>query len=768
MIKRQRIFITGQVQGVGFRPAVHKIAGQLKLTGFVYNDTKGVTIELQGEKEKIAEFSDRLQGRNKPPLAEIKSCKAADIETVKGEKKFTIKASKSEGTALSQVTSDTAVCEDCLTEMIDKKDIRYRYPFINCTNCGPRYSIVKTIPYDRCNTTMSVFQMCNKCASQYTDVSDRRFHAQPVACPACGPKIWLTNASGKTIEAGTDKVIAETARLLLNRKIVAIKGIGGFHLAVDALNDEAVRRLRERKRRDHKPFAMMTASIKSIKEYAIVSESAEMVLKSPQSPIVLLPKKDNSAIAPSAAEGVNTFGFMLCYAPLHYLLFAEGIKVLVMTSGNLSDEPLICKNEQALEKLGSVADAFLMHDREIYRQVDDSIIHFVDDKAVPLRRARGYVPGPVLIKESCKEDIFAAGADMKNTFCFVKQNQLICSEHIGELKDAEVYHHYINSIEHLRRLFEVEPKVAVCDLHPAYLSTQYALSMPDVKIIQVQHHWAHIASVLAEHGQEGPVIGIECDGTGYGTDGAIWGCECMIATLENFERFGHLAYYLLAGADKASKEAIRPLLGLLKKSYGDDFNLDKFRWLLDKIEPDANKQQIISEQIEKQVNTVKTSSLGRVFDAVAAMTGVGTYNQFEAQLPMALESIAENGIEEHYDFELTRKANKPIQLDLRKMTRQIISDIKEETVSGVISAKFHNTIAAALLEMAKEARASKKLDTIALSGGVFCNRYLTNRLIKLLKKNDFCVLFNREFPSNDGGISAGQAAIASRIVNHGW
>jgi hydrogenase maturation protein HypF len=764
LIKRQRIFITGRVQGVGFRPAVYRIARQLELTGFVYNDTKGVTVELQGSKERIVEFSKRLQGRDKPSLAEIKSYEAIDIATTEGEEKFTIKESKSEGTALSQVTADMAVCDDCLTEMVDKKDFRYRYPFINCTNCGPRYSIVKTIPYDRCNTTMSVFKMCNKCATQYKDISDRRFHAQPVACPACGPKIWLTDANGKTIETGTERVITETARLLLGGEIIAIKGVGGFHLSVDALNDKAVRRLRERKRRDHKPFAMMAPSIQSIKEYAIVSKSAEKILKSPQSPIVLLPKKKNSIIAPSVAEGVNTFGFMLCYAPLHHLLFAEGIKVLVMTSGNISDEPLICKNKQALEKLGSIADAFLMHDREIYRQVDDSIVHFVDEQPVLLRRARGYVPTPILAEENCQHNIFAAGADMKNTFCFVKQNQIICSEHIGELEDAEVYHHYIDSIEHLRKLFEVEPKITVCDLHPAYFSTQYTLSKSNVQTIQVQHHWAHIASVLVEHGQDGPVIGLAADGTGYGIDAAIWGCECLIVTLDDFERFGHLTYYPLAGADKASKEAIRPLLGLLKKTYGNDFKLEKFRWLLERIEPDVNKQQIILEQVEKQINTVKTSSLGRIFDAVAAMVGLGTYNHFEAQLPMALEAIAENGIEEHYDFAITKKADEPLQIDLRKMIKQIIADIHERIGDGIISAKFHNTIAAALLEMAKEARTSKKLDTVALSGGVFCNRYLMNRLVKLLKENDFCVLFNRQFPSNDGGISVGQAAIAAKAV----
>jgi len=761
------------VQGVGFRPAVYRIAQTLGLSGVVYNDTKGVTVELQGEEKRIADFLPRLQsGTDKPPLAEIKSCNVVEIPVVEAEGEFIIETSDSQsawgrlaaGTPLSQVTADVTACRDCFAEMADKEDFRYSYPFINCTNCGPRYSIVKSIPYDRPNTTMSVFEMCDKCAAQYTDVGDRRFHAQPVACSACGPKIWLTSSKGKTIKTQTEEIIAETARLLLAGKIVAIKGIGGFHLAVDALNNKAVERLRERKRRDHKPFAMMAGSIEKIKEYAVVSGLAEQVLKSPQSPIVLLPKKENSPIAPSVAGGVNTFGFMLCYAPLHYLLFAEGIKVLVMTSGNISDEPLICRNELALERLGQVADAFLMHDREIYRQVDDSIVHFVDEQPVLLRRARGYVPTPIFMEESCQQDIFAAGADLKNTFCFAKQNQLICSEHMGDLEDAEVYHHYINSIEHLRGLFEVEPEVAVCDLHPGYLSTQYALSMPNVKVVQVQHHWAHIASVLVEHGLSGPVIGLAADGTGYGTDGAIWGCECMIASLEKFERFGHLAYYSLAGADKAGKEAVRPALSLLKKAYGSEFTLQEFEWLLKRIEPDVSRLQIISEQLEKGVNCVKTSSLGRVFDAVAAMLGLGSYNHFDAQLPMALEAVAGSGVEEHYDFELTGRAGEPLQLDLRKMIQQLIADVKEELATGVISAKFHNCLAAGLLEIAKAARESTKLNTVALSGGVFCNRYLTNRLIKLLRESDFSVLFNRDVPSNDGGISVGQAAIAARLV----
>ena len=753
------------MQGVGFRPAVYRLANRLRLTGFVYNDAKGVTVELQGPQQNITEFLSCLRsGTDKPPLAEIKSLESSDVAVVESDGRFVIRKSDSKGTALSQVTADIAACRDCLTELADSEDFRYRYPFINCTNCGPRYSIVKGIPYDRPNTTMSVFAMCNSCAAQYKDVADRRFHAQPVACGVCGPKIWLTDSKGETVKTQTDSVIAETARLLRSGRIVAIKGVGGFHLAVDALNDHAVRRLRQRKRHDHKPFAMMTDRIEKIKRYAVVSEPARRLLEIPQSPIVLLPKKENSAIAASVAEGVNTFGFMLCYAPLHYLLFAEGLEVLVMTSGNMSDEPLICRNEKALERLSCVADAFLMHDREIYRQVDDSIVHFIDDEPVLLRRARGYVPTPVLTGENTPLDIFAAGADLKNTFCFAKQNQLICSEHIGDLEDAEVYHHYVSSIEHLRRLFEVEPKVVVCDLHPGYLSTQYATSKTDAKIVQVQHHWAHIASVLAEHGLNEPVIGLACDGTGYGTDGEIWGCECLIASLNDFERFGHLAYYCLPGADKAGKEAIRPLLGLLKKTYGNDFTLEKFGWLLERIEPDTDKQRIISEQLGRQINTVETSSLGRVFDAVAAMLGLGSYNYFEAQLPMALEAIIESGVEEHYDFELTK--DKPLQLDLSKMIKQLIANIQEGAAAGVISVKFHNTVAAGLLEMAKAARKSKKLNTAALSGGVFCNRYLTNRLVKLLKQNDFSVLFNREVPSNDGGISLGQAVIAARFLKH--
>jgi hydrogenase maturation protein HypF len=764
-ITRQRIRIVGRVQGVGFRPAVYRLARKLGLTGTVFNDPAGVIIELQGEETQIDQFMIRLHSRpDRPPLAEILSCMRIDIPPVEDEKEFTIRGSESSGTASSHVTADIATCEDCLRELRDPNDPRCRYPFINCTNCGPRYSIIKTIPYDRPNTTMSDFAMCSLCRSQYTNAADRRFHAQPVACPVCGPQIQLTDPAGSTLRAGTDGVITETAHLLRAGKIIAIKGIGGFHLAVDALNNDAVLRLRQRKGREHKPFAMMTDSLDKIRRYAEVDHAAEKVLASPQAPIVLLPKRKDSSIAQAVAPGVGTFGFMLCYAPLHYLLFAEGLDVLVMTSANISDEPLICRNDVALQRLRDVADAFLMHNREIHRQVDDSIVQFIAGDPVPLRRARGYVPSPIILEPPSANQILAAGADLKNTFCLVKGDQLILSEHIGDLEDAEVYRHYVGSIEHFRKLFEVTPTVVACDLHPGYFSTQYAKSLPNVRIVEVQHHWAHIASVLAEHGQSGPVIGIECDGTGLGTDGAIWGCECMVASLKEFERIGHLDYYPLAGADKASKEAIRPALALLKQAYAQDFDLGKFGWLLERLAEQPNEVAgSILTQIDKQVNVVPTSSLGRVFDAVAAMLGLGTYNHFDAELPMALEAIAASDVDEHYEHGLIKQGSDPTRIDLRPMFRQLVEDIRRGVDAGKLSARFHNTIVEALVAMAKVARDRTKLDTVALSGGVFCNRYLMDRLIRRLAQEGLLVLWNQNVPANDGGIALGQAAIAARI-----
>lgn len=603
--------------------------------------------------------------------------------------------------------------------------------------------------------------MCPKCGGQYRDPADRRFHAQPVACSTCGPKIWLCDSQGGTIVNDGNKVIATAAGMLREGKIIAIKGIGGFHLAVDAFNESAVQRLRQRKHRDDKPFAMMAASLEVIERYAEADAAARSLLTSPQAPIVLLDRKPNTSgpIAPSVAAGTRSLGFMLCYAPLHHLFFAEpGIELLVMTSANLADEPLICRNDDVLSKLSGVADAFVMHDRTIFRQLDDSVTQIVDGKPSFLRRARGYVPSPILSDEPAGKDILACGGDLKNTFCLAKGRQFILSEHIGDLEDGLVYRHYTRSIPHLRQLYDVRPEVVVCDLHPGYLSTQYAHTLEIGRVIAVQHHWAHIAAVMAEYQIDGEVIGLAADGTGFGTDGAIWGCECLIASLNNFRRFGHLRYYPLAGGDLAAKEAIRPLMGLLNET------LDEFDWLLQRIQPDAAKRRMIAEQIARNVNSVPTSSLGRVFDAVAAMLELGVVNRFEAQLPMALEAAADFTCRNEYPFELIEDPEQGWLIDLRPMLVSIAADIRKSKDPSRVAAGFHNTLAHAFFELARQAQQQTQLDTIALSGGVFCNRFLAERLIGLLKAGNFRVLWNERVPVNDGGIAMGQAAIAAAAV----
>jgi hydrogenase maturation protein HypF len=753
---RKHIKLYGQVQGIGFRPFVYRLAEEFGLSGFVYNHTQGVVIEIQGEKKNADEFIERLKLAEKEelPLLKIISMDIADADPIEKENSFEIRQSKTEGQISALVTADMAMCGDCLAELFDENDFRYRYPFINCTNCGPRYSIIKTIPYDRPNTTMAVFPMCGKCKGQYENVKDRRFHAQPVACPACGPKITLCDNKGNVVETDSEKAIKKTAELLLEGKIVAIKGLGGFHLACDAENDAAVNNLRQRKMRDYKPFAMMVADIDTIRRFAYVDKVPEKILRSIQSPIVLLPKKEPNTIVSSAAQGVNTFGFMLPYTPLHHLLFAgKKFKALVMTSGNISDEPLICKDAAAFEKLAGVADTFLIHDREIYRQVDDSVVHIIRDEPVLLRRSRGFVPQAFIFKNEVKDEIFAAGADLKNTFCFVKQNRFVVSEHIGDMAEASVYKHWLNSIEHLKNMLQAEPSIFVCDMHPNYFTSQYVRKIAkDKKLLEVQHHWAHIASVLAEHNINKKVIGLVADGTGYGVDGAIWGCECLLTSLDDFERIGHLAYYTLTGGDSGAKQAIRPIMGLVKK-----YNLSVPPDILESIEPDGEKVKAITMQIEKNINAVPTSSLGRLFDAIGAICGMGSQNSFEAQIPMALEAVADKNVNEYYPFELIST-----EVHIGKMMEMILKDRKNGLDISVISAKFHNTIAQFFLGLAKKAKEQTGINIAAISGGVFCNRYLLTRLIELLKDNRFEVLYNRLVPSNDGGISLGQAAIAAR------
>ena len=765
-LTRKRFQLSGRVQGVGARPWIYRQAVGLKLSGFVRNDTAGVWIEVQGAPEALDAFAVRLIDANRqdfPAMMHIDRCHVVQIDPIEGEIDFYIVQSAVSGSPSTGVAPDTAVCSACLTEMNDPGDFRYRYPFITCTHCGPRYSIIKTIPYDRPNTTMAEFALCDRCRGQYEDIGDRRFHAQPVACATCGPRVWLADGNGNEIERDCDAAIAAAAHLLRDGKIVAIKGIGGFHLAVDALNDDAVRRLRQRKRRQAKPFAMMAADTETIGRYAQVDDAAEALLTGPQRPIVLLDKQPNAAVAPSAAQGTHRFGFMLCYAPLHHLLFAEpGVSVLVMTSANLSEEPLICDNAQAVEELGQIADAFLMHDRTIERQVDDSVAHIVDGGPAMLRRARGYVPEPLYRTKPSRHVIFAAGADLKNTFCFVKGDQYLLSEHIGDLAEGRAYRHYVKSVAHFQQLFEAAPQAVVCDLHPGYLSSHFAEKLSISPLLRVQHHWAHIASALAEHNHDGPVIGLVADGTGYGTDGAIWGCECLIASLTEFSRFGHLAYYPLAGGDKAAKEAVRPLIGLLTPQ-GEFAAIEPYRDVLERIDPDTDKWKLICTQIAKTLNTAPTSSLGRLFDAVAALLGAGAVNRFEAELPMGLEAMTRPGIEQTYPVQW-EQADQRWQWRYEPILEGIVQDLRRGDTAETTATRFHNTVSEALLTIAQKARSATGINTAALSGGVFGNRYLAQRLIKQLKNDDFDVLWKRCVPANDGGVALGQAAIAAAML----
>lgn len=766
MPQRKRILIQGTVQGVGARPFLYRKALANHLTGFVLNDTSGVIIEVQGQDSDLDCFLNLLKSPQDcpdwPPLMRIEKLELDNYPIQDGDKDFWILSSRAEGSPICQVTPDTAVCKQCLEEMTNPDNFRYRYPFITCTQCGPRYTLIKSVPYDRPNTTMDRFIMCDRCHAQYTDITDRRFHAQPVACPECGPKVWLLDNRDQLLEAESDEAIHRTAEILRTGGIAAIKGIGGFHLAVDATQEPAVCLLRQRKRRQGKPFAVMARSLDVIDEIAILEPSNRPILTSPEAPIVLLPKREPNRIAPSVAQGTNTFGLMLPYTPLHHLLFAEpGMDLLVMTSANFSEEPLICDNQEAVERLSDVADVFLMHDRDIYRQIDDSVVHCIEGRSAYLRRARGYVPTPIRRSRPVHKEIFAAGADLKNTFCFVKGDQYLLSEHIGDLAEGRAYRHYIWSVEHLRQLFEVHPEAVVCDLHPGYLSTQFARSLKAERFFQVQHHWAHIASVLAEYRIEPDerVIGLAADGTGYGTDGAIWGCECLISSLTEFKRFGHLAYYPLAGGDQASHEAIRPLLGLLGDQDGSGMES-----ILARIEPDQKKIETIRTQIAKAINTVPTSSLGRLFDAAAALIGLGSVNTYEAQLPMAMEAIADEQEEAAYSIQMEVSGDGKVLWDPQAVVRELLVDLGRQTLPEIAAARFHNTIAAGLLEFALRAREKTGLEKAALSGGVFCNRYLTNRLIRLLKQNGFYVLFKRQVPANDGGISLGQAAIAAAKI----
>jgi hydrogenase maturation protein HypF len=759
MLCRQ-LRIRGIVQGVGFRPFVYNLALRHGLRGFVRNSSFGVIIEVEANEESVGRFCDELL-RTPPPLAQIKEVTQAELP-LRGYGEFTIRDSVASENALALVSPDVATCADCWQDFTDPANRRYGYPFTNCTNCGPRYTIIQDVPYDRPATTMSAFRMCAECESEYHNPANRRFHAQPNACPRCGPGLALTPADRPfpPAEFSTDAlpILREARRLLREGTILAIRGLGGFHLVCDATNGESVARLRQRKRRSDKPFALMAQDISSLESFCDLGSGDRELLFSSRRPIVILPSRTGSAIAGQVAPGNKTLGVMLPYTPLHYLLFGQSpetgpeFPALVMTSGNLSEEPIVTSNEEACERMASVADWFLFHNREIYLRVDDSVTRTLNGGPRVLRRSRGFAPQPVDLGTPVRE-VLACGADLKNTFCLTRDHYAILSQHMGDMENFETLRFFEETLGNLKRLFRVEPQAIAHDLHPGYMTTRYALSL-GLPSIGVQHHHAHIASCMAENGLREPVLGVALDGTGYGTDGTIWGGEFLLADFAGFERVAHFRAVPLPGGDAAVRQPWRMALSYLRDAFGE--HLPSGLPLLSAVDPKGAK--VVRAMLERGFNVVPTSSCGRLFDAVASITGLRQEVTFEGQAAIELEcAITADG--RSYPFEVS---GAPLEIDFRPTIRTLVHEVLASESVGKVSARFHNTLAAAIAKVCDRLRSSTGIPRICLSGGTFQNRYLTEQTVATLRKIGFRVFLHSQVPPNDGGIALGQAVIANQ------
>jgi hydrogenase maturation protein HypF len=754
------IHIKGLVQGVGFRPFIFRLATEERLSGWVENRNDGVMIKVQAEYEEVERFISLLRDRA-PLAASIRS-----IQLMKSEGEdldgFYIHKSNDHSEQITQISPDIAVCSDCLKDMKFQPH-RIHYPFVNCTNCGPRFTIIRDLPYDRPNTTMDRFKMCGRCREEYTDVNNRRFHTQPVACNYCGPE-YEYYQHGRVIRE-MEKILSELKKLLYKGGIIAVKGVGGFHLMCDAGNDQSVRRLRSIKNRDQKPFACMFPDIKTLKEYAHVNEVEEESLNSWRRPVVLL--KEHTPLSQSINNGLGTLGAMLPYMPLHYMLFDEvNLPAIVLTSGNISDEPLIVDNKTAYSRLNGLVDAFLFYNREIYNRVDDSVVRIIDGKERMIRRARGYVPEPLQLDLDL-EGIFSTGAELKNCFCIGKGHEAMMSQHIGDLKNYETYNFYTEAAEHFMHLFRIEPAYVVSDMHPDYLSTKFARNFVarksaykqgqrngKIKWIQVQHHHAHIASCMAEHKLDGKVFGVALDGTGYGDDGKIWGGEFLVCDLAEYTRYAHFDYVPMPGGDKAVEAPWRMALSFLYHTFGDDLQQYGFEFLKNKKPEDI---KLILSMIKKNINSPLTSSAGRLFDAVSALLNLCTENGFDAEAPMRLEAVVDPQTESHYDFEMGEN-----RIGFFSTFKQIVDDLKQNTSLPVIAARFHNTVVCVITSLARQVREEQGINQVVLSGGTFQNKYLSETTARWLKDLNFEVYQNKLVPASDGGIALGQMAIAAK------
>ncbi len=760
-ISRRRIHVRGVVQGVGFRPFIYHLARRYDLGGWVCNTSSGVDIEVEGHPRALDGFLHALT-TEAPPLARID---AIDVQKLppNGYPTFEIRHSRAQSGEFQPISPDVATCDACLAEVMDPADRRYRYPFTNCTHCGPRFTIIRDIPYDRPKTTMAAFTMCPECQAEYDDPADRRFHAQPNACPVCGPQLSLVPTPGGDLPPDLPRDPIEATRALLARGwIVAIKGLGGFHLACDARDETAVQRLRTRKGRVGKPFALMVRDLEVARTLCYVNDDEARLLEGKERPIVLLRARPENGIASSVAPRQRNLGIMLPYTPLHHLLLLPeaGIpNALVMTSGNLSEEPIAYDNEEALSRLARLADAFLLHNRDIYMRCDDSVVRVFQGAELPIRRSRGYAPYPVHLGDEAIP-LLACGAELKNTFCITRGPYAFLSHHIGDMENLETLEAYRRAVTHFERLFRVRPKALAYDLHPDYLATRYALERAEregLPAIGVQHHHAHIAACLAEHQQSGPVIGVAFDGTGYGEDGAIWGGEFLIADLHGYRRAAHLAYVPLPGGDAAVRHTYRMAWSHLHHAFGESWpDIPTLRGL------DPVERRVVERQIATGLNAPPTSSMGRLFDAVSALCGVCQEATYEGQAAIELEMLANPEEEATYEWPLPSATEAmPWGIDPTPVIRGVVADVLAHVPTPIIAAHFHNTLAQMIAELCARLRDVAGIDAVALSGGVWQNILLLKRTLARLESAGFTVYTHRLVPPNDGGLSLGQAAVAN-------
>lgn len=762
-MKRYEIMITGIVQGVGFRPFIYKSAMKYKITGFVKNTIDGVLIQAQGKEVDLNDFISYI--KNNPPVSsKIKTFNLKQVP-LKEEEEFKILKSDGIYRYKPEIIPDIAICNKCLSEIVDKKNRRYFYPFTNCVDCGPRFTIIRNLPYDRENTSMKEFEMCPECKTEYNNSEDRRFHAQTNCCEICGPQVFLADSSGKRILTGSD-AIKRLAKLLVEDKIVAIKGIGGFHLACNAFSATSVKNLRKRKNREEKPFALMAKDLETVKKFCFVSEEEKKYLVSPPAPIVLLKKKEKLRIFEEIAPRNNCLGIMLPYSGIHRLIFESepSLKLLVMTSGNYSEQPICTDNKQALKMLSGIADFFLFHDREIVTGCDDSVMKVLSDNTMMfIRRSRGFAPESVVLPFISKKKILACGGNMKNTFSLISDNTLYVSHHTGDLDSRSAFDFYVSSIERYMKILKIKPEIIAYDAHPEYSSTHLALSndfFPEAIKIPVYHHHAHICACMLENGLKNKkVIGIAFDGTGYGKDGTLWGSEFLLCDYSDFERKAHLRPFKLPGTEQAIKQIWRIAVSSLMDVYGKDYN--KKLTFLKKLKKE--ELEIVEKMIENNLNCAYSTGMGRLFDAVSCMCGLRNFINYEGQAAAELESIIEeNSSDTPYRFDITEESGKYV-IDWRIMIKEIVNDILKNVSSNRISHRFHLTVVKMIYEITELLSRETKIKDVVISGGTFQNVFLTMKVKEILGKNGFKVYSHKVLPPNDGCVSAGQAAVASHL-----